>query len=79
MRLRLDQIRHARSLPNVQLQDLAEPLFSGVAPLPQDVHDQGAVLLDPVAPVQSDESSVGSLSDPVECAILPLHIFNSTI
>ena len=79
IRLRLDQICHARSRPNVQLQDLAEPLFSGVAPLPQDVHDQGAVLLDPVAPVQSDESSVGSLSDPVECAIPPLPIFNSTI
>ena len=79
MRLRLDQICHERSRPNVQLQDLVEPLLSGVAPLPQAVHDQGVVLLDPVALVQSDESSAGSMSDPVEYAVPPFPLFNSTI
>ena len=79
-RLRLDQIHHELSRPNVQLQDLAEPLLSGSVPQPRVVHDQDVVLLDPaVAPVQSDESSLFSVLDPVDCAVPPYSLFNSTI
>ena len=79
-RLRLDQIHHELSRPNVQLQDLAEPLLSGSVPQPRVVHDQDVVLLDPaVTPVQSDESSLCSMLDPVDCAVPPYSLFYSTI
>ena len=83
-RLRLDQIHHKLSRPNVQLQDLAEPLFSGSVPQPPAVHDQ-AVNLGPV-PVQPVhallyESANSSMHDPTDTddCVPPYFLFNSTI
>ena len=86
-RLRLDQIHHKLSRPNVQLQDLAEPLFSGSVPQPPAVHDQAVAPLDlgpvPVQPVHAllDESANSSMHDPTDTddCVPPYFLFNSTI